>query len=140
MVGSQQFTSNILVDSNTGSEWFNKQCLINWDLIKTSGSEENYDKILKEIETQFKQSHAEDIRLNDAKLELEESEDSLKQELRRVTMECQNLKQRQTARLDYIRTNEPDVYKSIEWLEQHRHLFQSKIYNPLLLEVVITTR
>ncbi|KAK6624544.1 hypothetical protein RUM44_011403 [Polyplax serrata] len=105
------------------------------NLDSTIGSEENYDKILKEIETQFKQSHAEDIRLNDAKLELEESEDSLKQELRRVTMECQNLKQRQTARLDYIRTNEPDVYKSIEWLEQHRHLFQSKIYNPLLLEL-----
>lgn len=90
---------------------------------------------MKEVDAHLQRFHAEEDRLNQVKFNLEESEDVLKNEARNTALECQHLKQRQNIRLEYLKKHEPDVYKAMEWLEKNRTMFQSRIYNPMLLEV-----
>ena len=91
---------------------------------------------MKEIEMKFKKLHEEESRLNHEKFNLEEKGDSIKQDMRNMSHECKILKQRQNHRLEYLKKNETDVYKSMDWLNENRHLFKSHIYNPILLEVI----
>lgn len=35
----------------------------------------------------------------------------------------------------FIKSNSPDVYKAIIWLNQNMHLFQGRVYKPMIVEV-----
>lgn len=59
----------------------------------------------------------------------------MNQEVRNAESEQRLLEQRKNVRLNYLKRYEPDVYRSIQWLQENRNLFQSHIYNPMMLEV-----
>lgn len=87
------------------------------------------------LSLELKRRHEEEVQLTQKNMAAEEDKRGLEQELRNVEGEKRLLENRRSLRLDYLRRNEPDVYKSVQWLEQNQDKFHGKVYNPMLLEV-----
>lgn len=84
--------------------------------------------------------HREESKLSERRSKIEDNLEKLSREMKQISIENRLLGQKKNFRLDYLKRREPDAYKSVEWLKEHRNLFQGHIYNPLLLEVRIFHR
>lgn len=106
-------------------------------LIAEIGPEDRFNQKEAQISRELNEVHMERKRLDQTKADLEEDEMRLMQEARNAASERQVLERRRNARLEYLRRNEPDIYRGIEWLKENEGLFRGKIYSPMLLEVKI---
>lgn len=53
-------------------------------------------------------------------------------QLKQKDIEKQNIYQK---RLDWLKSRDEDVFKAVKWLEQNKHRFRDRIYEPMVLNV-----
>ena len=99
------------------------------------GPEDRFNRLETEIARELHEKHQEERRLLQIKAEFEEEELRLNQEARNAISERQMLERRRNVRLEWLKKNEPDTYRGMMWLKDHKHLFRGRVYNPMLLEI-----
>jgi len=90
----------------------------------------------EKLSAQLRERRNEIGRLTQEAGNIESEKESASHEIRALEAQRRLLESHNNQRRRYLQEREPDVHKSLEWLEQNRHLFQNRpIFGPMLLEV-----
>lgn len=97
----------------------------------------NNESRLKELADAYKIQKAKENEIQDKLSEFTYSSNDLGSKIRSLDQELRKLSNAKERQLMDLRSRNSDAYNALQWLNSNQHLFQKKVYGPLILEVTI---